>query len=52
MSNTKLKYYVRLDASGRPISGSVIKRQVMPKIGRWQKLATSQCCNGVSVIIS
>lgn len=49
MTNT-LKYYIRLDGSGRPIQGSVVKRQNKPKNGKWQQIPQFVCCNGVTVI--
>lgn len=48
MTDTKLNYYVRIDASGRPVAGSVILRQNLPKIGRWKMIPTSECCNGIT----
>lgn len=44
MNNKRLKSYVRLDASGRPIQGSIILRLNMPKVGRWQLVPSAECC--------
>lgn len=45
-----LKYYIRLDGSGRPVQGSVVKRQNTPKTGKWKMIPTGECCNGVTVV--
>ena len=45
-----LKYYIRLDGSGRPVQGSVVKRLNKPKNGKWQLIPEYQCCAGVSII--
>lgn len=41
MSNKKeLKAFVRYDGSGRVVSGSLILRKRIPKVGRWQEIPT------------
>ena len=40
-----LKAYVRYDGSGRVISGSLILRKKMPKVGKWQEVPAYECCN-------
>lgn len=42
--NPRLKAYVRVDASGRVIQGSLILRKQKPKIGRWVEVQSSLCC--------
>ena len=44
MSNIKLNYYVRIDASGRPVLGGIVLRKNMPKIGKWKIVPTEECC--------
>lgn len=45
MSNKKdLKGFVRIDASGRIIPGSLILRKKMPKVGRWTEITAYECC--------
>jgi hypothetical protein len=46
MSNKKdLKGYVRVDGSGRIVSGSLILRKSMPKVGKWIEIPAYECCN-------
>jgi hypothetical protein len=46
MSNKKdLKAFVRFDGSGRVVSGSLILRRRMPKVGKWQEVPAYECCN-------
>lgn len=46
MGNSRpLKAYVRFDGSGRMVSGSLIWRQEMPKVGTWMEIVGYQCCN-------
>lgn len=40
-----LKCFVRYDGQGRLVSSSLIWRQKMPKVGKWQEIAGYQCCN-------
>ena len=45
MSNKRdLKGYVRYDGSGRIVSGSLILRKKMPKVGKWVEVPTYECC--------
>lgn len=46
MSNKRdLKGFVRVDGSGRIVSGSLILRRKMPKVGRWIEIPAYECCN-------
>jgi len=40
-----LKAYVRFDGSGRVIASSLVLREKMPKVGKWQEVAAYECCN-------
>lgn len=40
-----LNAYVRLDATGRVISGSLVLRQTKPKVGKWIEVQTYECCD-------
>ena len=44
-SNQNLKAYVRYDGSGRVVAGSLILRRQKPKVGNWQQINRSECCN-------
>ena len=44
-SNQNLKAYVRYDGSGRVVAGSLILRRSKPKVGNWQQINRSECCN-------
>jgi hypothetical protein len=49
MSNRKdLKAFVRYDATGRVIAGSLILQRTKPKVGDWQQIDTYECCNPVT----
>jgi hypothetical protein len=39
-----LKAYVRLDAGGRVVPGSLIFRTMQPRQGRWFQIQTETCC--------
>lgn len=41
----KLKAYVRFDGQGRVVSGSLILRRKMPKVGKWMEIQGYECCN-------
>lgn len=43
--NKNLKAYVRIDASGRVVAGSLVLRKNKPKVGRWNEIQTYECCN-------
>lgn len=46
MSNQRnLKAFVRYDASGRVVAGSLVLRKKKPKVGRWEEILTYECCN-------
>lgn len=46
MSNKRdLKGYVRVDGSGRIVSGSLVLRKSMPKVGKWIEIPAYECCN-------
>lgn len=46
MSNQRnLKAFVRYDASGRVVAGSLVLRKNKPKVGRWEEILTYECCN-------
>jgi len=40
-----LKGFVRFDAQGRLIAGSLIMRRKAPKVGKWQEITAYRCCN-------
>lgn len=40
-----LKAFVRLDGLKRVVSGSLILRQKMPKVGKWEEVPAYLCCN-------
>lgn len=46
MANNKrdLKLYVRIDGSGRTVSGSGVYRLNKPKVGNWIEIQKDQCC--------
>jgi hypothetical protein len=44
-SNNRLKAYVRYDGSGRVIAGSLILQRFKPKVGNWQEIPASECCD-------
>ena len=44
-SNNNLKAYVRYDGTGRVIAGSLILQRFKPKVGNWQEIPASECCN-------
>jgi hypothetical protein len=45
MSNRKdLKAFVRYDATGRVIAGSLILQRTKPKVGDWQEIDAYECC--------
>lgn len=44
MANYKLRAFIRLDASGTIIPGSVVLRKSQPKYGRWQEITRNECC--------
>ena len=44
-SNNNLKAYVRIDASGRVVAGSLVLRKNKPKVGRWKEIMTYECCD-------
>jgi hypothetical protein len=44
-SNNNLKAYVRFDGTGRVIAGSLILQRFKPKVGNWQEIPASECCN-------
>ena len=39
---TILKYYIRLDASKRPVLGTIILRKNMTKIGNWKRISIEE----------
>lgn len=47
MSTSKkdLKAFVRIDGSGRVVSGSLILRKAKPKVGKWREIPAYECCN-------
>ena len=46
MANQRnLKAFVRYDASGRVVAGSLVLRKNKPKVGRWEEILTYECCN-------
>lgn len=46
MANKRdLKAYVRYDANGRLIAGSLILQRFKPKVGNWQEIQAYECCN-------
>jgi len=40
-----LKAFVRIDGTGRDVSGSLILRLKMPKVGKWREIQAYQCCD-------
>jgi hypothetical protein len=42
---SKLKAFVRFDATGRIIPGSLILRAQAPKVGNWTETNAYECCN-------
>jgi hypothetical protein len=42
--NPRKKAFIRIDASGRVIPGSVVLRVSKPKIGRWVQITSDVCC--------
>tara|TARA_A100001391_G_scaffold8649_1_gene5596 strand:+ start:199 stop:651 length:453 start_codon:yes stop_codon:yes gene_type:complete len=50
-----LKAYVRYDASGRVVAGSLVLRRKMPKNGNWKELPqniTYECCSPTTTTTS
>lgn len=46
MSNRRdLKAFIRYDATGRVISGSLILQRSKPKVGDWKQIDAYECCN-------
>lgn len=50
--NKNLKAYVRIDASGRVVAGSLILRKNKPKVGRWKEILTYECCDALTTSTS
>lgn len=50
MSN-KLRYWVKLDASGVPVGGSNVNRPKKPVNGRWIEVDGGDCCGPVISVI-
>lgn len=44
MLSPKLKYFLRLDGSGRVIPGSGVYRKSQPRNGRWITVTSNPCC--------
>lgn len=45
MNNKReLKLFVRIDGSGRTVSGSGIYRKNKPKVGNWIEIQANECC--------
>lgn len=42
--NPRKKAFIRIDASGRIVPGSVVLRNQKPRIGRWVEIAADVCC--------
>ena len=40
----ELKLYVRIDGSGRTVSGSGVYRKSKPKVGTWMEIQAYECC--------
>ena len=40
-----LRAFVRFDGSGRVVAGSLILRKQKPKVGRWQEIKATECCD-------
>ena len=49
MANNKrlLKAFVRFDANGRVVAGSLILRKTAPKSGNWKEIQGYLCCNPI-----
>lgn len=47
--STRKNAYIRIDASGRVIPGSVVVRLQKPKIGRWIEITSTVCCTSTTV---
>lgn len=45
-----LKAFVRYDAQGRVVAGSLVLRKKMPKVGKWYELPAYECCNPTTTI--
>ncbi len=43
--NPRKKAYIRIDASGRIVPGSVVLRTRKPRIGRWIEITADVCCS-------
>lgn len=43
-TSNKLKAYVRFDGSGRVVPSSVILARFKPKVGNYQEIASTECC--------
>jgi hypothetical protein len=52
MSKSKkdLRAFVRLDGSGRVVSGSLILRKKKPKVGKWFEIQTYECCDPLDIV--
>lgn len=50
--NNKIKSFIRLDASGRSVVGSLVNRKSTPKTGRWREILAYECCNPFTLITS
>lgn len=48
MSRRDLKAFVRYDATGRIIPGSLILQRSKPKVGDWKEIEAYECCNPTS----
>lgn len=47
-----LKAFVRFDGSGRVVSGSLVLRRKIPKVGNWQEIVAYECCNPTTTAIA
>jgi len=43
-TSNKLKAYVRFDGSGRVVPSSVILARFKPKVGNYQEISSTECC--------
>jgi hypothetical protein len=46
-TSNKLKAYVRFDGSGRVVPSSVILARFKPKVGNYQEIDSTECCEYV-----
>ena len=46
-TNNKLKAFVRFDGSGRVVPSSVILARFKPKVGNYQEIPSTECCEYV-----